>query len=218
LVYSVRAMAKLRLGVLVSGNGSNLQAILDAIAGGELDARVELVLSNVAGARALERARAAGVRALALPHRQFPSREAFDARLREELERAGVEWVVLAGFMRLLTPGFLAAFRHRIVNIHPALLPSFPGTHALEQALAHGVKVTGCTVHLVDDGAVDAGPIIDQRVVPIEADDTLDTLEPRIHAAEHRLYVDVLRAIAEGRVRVLPGAAGERTRVRLVRA
>jgi phosphoribosylglycinamide formyltransferase 1 len=210
-------MATLRLGVLVSGNGSNLQAILDAIAEGALDARVEVVISNVAGARALARAEAAGVRALALPHRQFPSRDAFDARVLEELRSAGVEWVALAGFMRLLTPGFLAAYRHRILNIHPALLPCFPGTHAIEQALAYGVKVTGCTVHLVDDGAVDAGPIIDQRVVPIEADDTLETLEPRIHAAEHRLYVDVLRAVAQGRVEVQPGNLAQRTRVRLVR-
>jgi phosphoribosylglycinamide formyltransferase 1 len=211
-------MATLRLGVLVSGNGSNLQAILDAIARAELAATVEIVISNVAGARALARAEAAGVRALALPHRQFPSRDAFDARVLEELRQAGVEWVVLAGFMRLLTPGFLAAYRHRIINIHPALLPSFPGTHAIEQALAYGVKVTGCTVHLVDDGAVDGGPVIDQRVVPIEADDTLHTLEPRIHAAEHGLYVDVLRAIAAGRVEVQPGSGAERTRVRLVRA
>lgn len=211
-------MATLRLGVLVSGNGSNLQAILDAIARGELAAKVELVISNVASARALERARAAGVRALALPHKQFSSREAFDARVLAELRAAGVEWVVLAGFMRLLTPGFLAGYRHRIINIHPALLPSFPGTRSIEQALAYGVKVTGCSVHLVDEGAVDGGPIIDQRVVPIEADDTLDTLEPRIHAAEHALYVDVLRAIAEGRVEVQPGVASERTRVRLVRA
>jgi phosphoribosylglycinamide formyltransferase 1 len=211
-------MAKLRLGVLVSGNGSNLQAILDAIARDELDASVELVISNVPGVRALQRAEVAGVRAIALPHRQFGSREAFDARVLEELRAAGVEWVVLAGFMRLLTPGFIDGYRHRIVNIHPALLPSFPGTHAIEQALGYGVKVTGCTVHLVDDGAVDGGPIIDQRVVPIESDDTLDTLEPRIHAAEHALYVDVLRAIAEGRVLVQPGAGNERTRVRLVRS
>ena len=209
-------MAETRLGILASGNGSNLQAILDAIAGGELAARVEVVVCNVAGARALERARQAGVRSVCIPHRDFTSRESFDSALLAELAKAQVGWVVLAGFMRLLTPGFLAAYAGRVLNIHPALLPAFPGTRAIERAFEHGVKLTGCTVHLVEEGEVDAGPIVDQRAVPIEADDTLESLEARVHAAEHRLYVDVLKAVSEGRLRVEQGT-GTRRRVRLVR-
>lgn len=209
-------MEGIRLGVLVSGNGSNLQAILDAVARREIQARVEVVISNVASARALARAEAAGVRALCISHKAYASREQFDAALLEALRQAGVEWVVLAGFMRLLTPGFLAAYRDRIINIHPSLLPAFPGTNAMQQALDYGVRVTGCTVHLVDDGAVDGGPIIDQRAVRIEADDTLETLAERVHAAEHRLYVDVLKALGEGRVQIEARAPGARPRVRLV--
>src|SRR5262245_38994686 len=140
-------MAKLELGVLVSGSGTNLQAILDAIADGRLDAEVRIVISNQAGARALERARDAGVATAVISHREFPDRAAFDARLLAELRDAGVSHVVLAGFMRLLTPVLLDAFPWRIVNIHPALLPAFPGVHAQRQALSYGVKVAGCTVH-----------------------------------------------------------------------
>ena len=199
-------MARLRLGVLVSGNGTNLQAILDAARAGRIDADVGVVISNQPGAYALTRAESAGVKAVSLPHRGFPSREAFDAALVEELRRERVDWVVLAGFMRLLTPGFLAAFPQRVINIHPALLPAFPGAHAIRDALAYGVRVTGCTVHLVDEG-VDTGPILDQCAVSVEEGDTEETLAERMHRAEHELYVDVLARLARGRLR-LPAARG----------
>ncbi len=202
LCYEPRGMTalpSLDLGVLVSGTGSNLQAILDAIAAGTLSARVKLVISNRPGVQALERAHAAGVRALCIPHKEFPSREAFDRALVAALREAEVSWVVLAGFMRVLTPEILDAYPGRIINIHPALLPSFPGIEAARQALEYGVKITGCTVHFVDRG-VDSGKIIAQRAVPIEPGDDITTLTTRIHAAEHELFVSVLRDIAAGRV------------------
>jgi phosphoribosylglycinamide formyltransferase-1 len=189
----------LRLGVLVSGTGSNLQAIIDAIASGALAAEVSVVISNRAAVQALERARAAGVPALTIPHRDFPTREDFDRALVSALREANVDWVVLAGFMRVLTPEFLNAYAGRIINIHPALLPSFPGIDAAKQALDYGVKITGCTVHFVELG-VDMGKIIAQRAVPVEAQDDSTTLGARIHAAEHELFVSVLRDIAAGRV------------------
>ena len=189
----------LDLGVLVSGNGTNLQAILDAVGRGALDARVRCVISNKPEAFALERARKAGVPALSISHKAYPTREAFDETVQRTLRDHGVEWLVLAGFMRVLTPGFLRAFAGRVVNIHPALLPSFPGVDALAQALAHGVKVTGCTVHFVDDG-VDSGPIIAQRAVPVLDGDDEASLGARVHAAEHDLLVSVLGEIAAGRV------------------
>jgi phosphoribosylglycinamide formyltransferase 1 len=193
------ARPPLELGVLVSGTGSNLQAILDAIAAGTLNARVKVVISNRPGVQALERARAAGVRALTIPHKDFPSREAFDRALVSALREAEVSWVVLAGFMRVLTPEFLAAYPGRIINIHPALLPAFPGVDAAKQALEYGVKITGCTVHFVDAG-VDSGRIIAQRAVAVAVGDDLATLAARIHDAEHELFVAVLRDIAAGRV------------------
>jgi phosphoribosylglycinamide formyltransferase-1 len=189
----------LDLGVLVSGNGTNLQAILDAVRRGSLDARVRCVISNKPEAFALERARKAGVPALSIPHKEFATREAFDETVLRALRDHGVEWLVLAGFMRVLTPGFLRAFSGRVVNVHPALLPSFPGVNALRQALEHGVKVTGCTVHFVDDG-VDSGPIIAQRAVSVLAGDDEASLGARVHAAEHELLVAVLGDIAAGRV------------------
>jgi phosphoribosylglycinamide formyltransferase-1 len=196
-------MATLDLGVLVSGSGTNLQSILDAIGDGRLDARVRLVISNKPGARALERASDAGVPTLVIRHKQFASREAFDQALVDALVDAGVSWVVLAGFMRLLTPVFLDAFKMRVINIHPALLPSFPGVDAQQQALSYGVRVTGCTVHFVDAGT-DTGPIIGQAVVPVHHDDTRDTLAHRVLAREHELFVTALQWIAQGRVRVVP--------------
>jgi phosphoribosylglycinamide formyltransferase-1 len=205
-------MAKLELGVLVSGSGTNLQAILDAIADGRLDAQVRVVISNQPGARALERARAAGVPTSVISHREFPDRAAFDARVVAALRDAGVSHVVLAGFMRLLTSVLLDAFPWRIVNIHPALLPAFPGVHAQRQALAYGVKVAGCTVHYVDAGT-DSGPVIAQAAVPVLDGDTEDTLSARILVEEHRLLVAVLAAIAAGRVRVVAGESGVRPRV-----
>ena len=189
----------LDLGVLVSGNGTNLQAILDAVGGGALDARVRLVLSNKPEALALERARKARVPALCISHKAHATREAFDEAVIRALREHGVEWVVLAGFMRVLTPGFLRAFGGRVVNVHPALLPAFPGVNAVKQALSHGVKVTGCTVHFVDDG-VDSGPIIAQRAVAVLEGDDETSLGERIHAAEHELFVSVLADIAAGRV------------------
>jgi phosphoribosylglycinamide formyltransferase-1 len=194
------------LGVLVSGNGTNLQAILDAIAGGRLDARVRLVISNKPGVGALERAARAGVPSRVIAHRDHPSREAFDRELVAALNEAGVQWIVLAGFMRVLTPVFLDAFKGRIVNIHPALLPSFPGVNAQRQALEHGVKVSGCTVHFVDAG-VDTGRIIAQRAVPVLDTDDEPSLSERIHAAEHELLVSVLVDIAAGKVRPLDAEA-----------
>jgi len=193
------APSPLNLGVLVSGVGSNLQAILDAIGAGSLNARVQVVVANRPGAPALERARAAGVSALTIPHTEFANREAFDRALVSALREADVNWVVLAGFMRVLTPEFLRAFPGRIINIHPSLLPAFPGIDAAKQAFDYGVKLTGCTVHFVDHG-VDSGRIIAQRAVPVEAGDDLPSLAARIHAAEHGLFVEVLREIAAGRV------------------
>ncbi len=188
---------ELKLGVLVSGNGSNLQAILDAVQQRALPVRVNLVVSNQPGVQALARAIAANVPIRCIPHRDFPTREAFDAELARALKKADVEWVVLAGFMRLLTPGFLDQFPNRVLNIHPALLPAFPGVNAIGQALRHGVKLTGCTVHLVDRG-VDSGPILAQAAVPVLSEDTEDSLAQRVHGAEHALYVDTLRRLATG--------------------
>ncbi|HEY1537397.1 MAG TPA: phosphoribosylglycinamide formyltransferase, partial [Polyangiaceae bacterium] len=164
-----------------------------------LNARVEVVISNRAGVQALERAHNAGVRALTIPHKDFPSREAFDQALVSALREAEVGWVVLAGFMRVLSAEFLNAYPGRIINIHPALLPAFPGVDAARQALDYGVKITGCTVHFVDQG-VDSGKIIAQRAIVVEPGDDLATLAARIHGAEHELFVAVLRDIAAGRV------------------
>jgi phosphoribosylglycinamide formyltransferase 1 len=205
----------MNVGVLVSGSGTNLQAILDAEARGELGgARVVTVVSNVAGVQALERAAAAGVPTKVLPHKEFPSREAFDDAVVAALRERDVQLVVLAGFMRIITPRMLAAFPQRIINIHPALLPAFPGVHAHRQALAYGVKVSGCTVHFVDEGT-DTGPIIMQAAVPVLDDDDESVLAARVRTEEHRLYPAAIRALAEGRVeihgrgvRVLPSSNG----------
>ena len=209
-------MATLKLGVLVSGSGTNLQAILDATEDGSLDAEVRLVLSNVPGVKSLERAAAAGKRAVVLSHRDFTDREAFDKALVTTLRQAGVEWIALAGFMRVLTPVFLRAFEGRIVNIHPALLPAFPGAHGQRDAFNYGVKVAGCTVHFVDEG-VDSGPIIAQRAVPVLDDDTEATLAARILQQEHQVYVEVLRLLAAGRIEIVPGSNGQRNRVRITK-
>ena len=193
------AHSPLRLGVLVSGTGSNLQAILDAIEAGTLAARVAVVISNRAEAQALSRAQTAGVVALTIAHKNFATRDAFDQALLAALRAAEVSWVVLAGFMRVLTPQFLNAFPGRVINIHPTLLPAFPGVNGVQQALDYGVKVTGCTVHFVDQG-VDSGKIIAQRAVAVLDLDDAATLGARIHAAEHELLVSVLSDIESGRV------------------
>ena len=210
-------MAKLKLGILVSGSGTNLQAILDAVGDASLDAEIRIVLSNVPGVKALERAARAQVKTRVLSHRDFESREAFDVALVQALRECDVDYVVLAGFMRVLTPTFLRAFEGRIVNIHPALLPSFPGTHGQRQAVDYGVKIAGCTVHFVDEG-VDSGPIIAQRAVPVLDDDTESTLGARILEQEHEVFVEVLRYIAADRVRIVRSLDGKRAKVRILPA
>jgi phosphoribosylglycinamide formyltransferase-1 len=203
------------LGVLVSGSGTNLQAILDAVQARRLDARVAVVISNVAGAGALDRAKAAGVEPLVLEHGRFPDRRAFDGAVVEALRARGVEVVVLAGFMRIVTDALLSAFPGRIVNVHPALLPAFPGVHAQRQALDYGVRVAGCTVHFVD-GGTDTGPIIAQEAVPVLDGDDEKALTARILAKEHELLPRALQWIAEGRVTIEPPATPSgRPRVRV---
>jgi phosphoribosylglycinamide formyltransferase-1 len=176
------------IAVLASGSGSNLQAIIDAVERGDIrGGRVSLVISDRKGAYALERARQKGIPALHFSPGKYSSREEYDRALVTYLERRRTDLVVLAGFMRLLTPYFVLCYHQRLLNIHPALLPSFPGGHGVEEALAYGVKVTGCTVHFVDEG-MDTGIIILQEAVPVYDDDSKETLHQRIHAVEHRLY------------------------------
>ena len=201
---------RLRVGVLVSGRGSNLQALLDASARPDYPAGVVVVLSDRERAAALERARAAGVEALYVNPKDFADREAFDLALVRELTARRVGLVCTAGFMRILSVAFTRAFAGRAMNIHPSLLPAFPGLHAQRQALDHGVKIAGATVHFLDDGAVDTGPIILQSSVPVQPDDTEDTLAARILSEEHRLYPEAVRLFAEGRLAI----AGRRVVVR----
>jgi phosphoribosylglycinamide formyltransferase-1 len=190
------------IGVLVSGSGTNLQAILDADARDELGgAHVVVVISNVPGVLALERAQKAAVPALVVSHKSYKTREEFDAALIQKLREFSVDVVALAGFMRIVTPDFLLAFPQRVLNIHPSLLPAFPGTHSQRQALDYGAKIAGATVHLVDEGC-DTGPILMQAAVPVRDDDDEETLTARILVEEHRLYPAALRALAEGRVAV----------------
>jgi phosphoribosylglycinamide formyltransferase 1 len=191
----------LAVGVLASGRGSNLQSILEACARPGFPARVVVVISDRDRAVALERARAAGVEALWVNPKDFADREAFDQALVRELQGRGVELVCHAGFMRILSPAYVRAWAGRALNIHPSLLPAFPGLHAQRQALDHGAKVAGATVHFVDEG-VDTGPIVLQAAVPVEPGDTEDTLAARILVAEHRLYPEAVRLFAEGRLRI----------------
>jgi len=204
---------KLRLGVLLSGSGTNFQAILDAIDEDVLDAKVCVVISNVASAGGIDRAKKREIPAIVLDHRRYANRKDFDAAVLEVLEGHNVEYVVLAGFMRVLTSVLLDAFPMRIVNIHPALLPAFAGLNAQSQAFSYGVKVAGCTVHFVDAGT-DTGPIIAQAAVPVLNEDDDESLRQRILRAEHALFPRVLQWIAEGRVTAKPGPKGnERARV-----
>jgi phosphoribosylglycinamide formyltransferase-1 len=198
----VHVKARLRLGVLVSGRGSNLQAIIDASEAGRIDAVVAVVISDVADAFALERARTHGIEAAFVDSRLFDTKEAFDAAVIDLLRKREVDLVCLAGFMRLLSPQFMEEFRHRILNIHPALLPAFPGLHVQRKALKHGVKFSGCTVHFVDEGT-DTGPIIIQAVVPVLDDDTEESLSARILKYEHQIYPRAIQLFAEGRLEVL---------------
>ena len=193
-------MAKEKLGVLCSGRGTDLQSIIDAIAAGQVPAEIAIVLADKE-AYALERARKAGIEAVCVDRKQFDGREPFEKALIEKLEAAGVTLVVLAGFMRILTPYFVGHFAGRIMNIHPALLPSFPGAHAHRDVLAYGVKVSGCTVHFVDEGT-DSGPIIMQAAVPVLDDDTEETLGARVLKEEHRIYPECIRLYCEGKLKV----------------
>ncbi len=192
----------MRTGVLASGSGTNLQALVDAWQNGALSpAELVVVGANVPGCLALERAQKAGIQAFVLSHKAFAAREDFDRALAAELRSRDVELVVLAGFMRVLTGAFLDAFPQRVINIHPALLPAFPGVHAQKQALDGGVKLAGCTVHFVDKGT-DTGPIIAQAAVPVLPGDDEESLGKRILGEEHRLLPAVVRAMASGQVRV----------------
>ena len=193
-------MAKEKLGVLCSGRGTDLQSIIDAIAAGLVPAEIAIVLTDKE-AYALERAKKAGIEAVCVDRKQFDGREPFEKALIEKLEAAGVTLVVLAGFMRILTPYFVGHFAGRIMNIHPALLPSFPGAHAHRDVLAYGVKVSGCTVHFVDEGT-DSGPIIMQAAVPVLDDDTEETLGARVLKEEHRIYPECIRLYCEGKLKV----------------
>ena len=194
------SLAKEKLGVLCSGRGTDLQSIIDAIEAGQVPAEIAIVLTDKE-AYALERARKAGIEAVCVDRKQFDGREPFEKALIEKLEAAGVTLVVLAGFMRILTPYFVGHFAGRIMNIHPALLPSFPGAHAHRDVLAYGVKVSGCTVHFVDEGT-DSGPIIMQAAVPVLDDDTEEALGARVLKEEHRIYPECIRLYCEGKLKV----------------
>ena len=194
-------MEKLKLGVLISGRGSNLQALIDACAAADYPAEIGLVISNRPDAQGLERAHAAGIATLVIEHTDYDDRESFDRAIDGALKSAGAQLICLAGFMRLLSGWFVDQWPDRIVNIHPSLLPAFKGTDSHAQALAAGVKVSGCTVHFVRS-EMDAGPIIMQAVVPVFPDDTAARLAARILTAEHRCYPHAVRLIAQGQVKV----------------
>ena len=189
------------LGVLISGRGSNLQAILDAVASGALEARVGVVVSNKKDAGGLERARSAGVPTAVLSHKDYDSREAFDEAVLARLREHDVDVVCLAGFMRILSPVLVRAYPGRILNVHPSLLPAFVGLHAQRQAVEYGAKVSGCTVHLVDE-ELDHGPILLQAAVPVSEDDDEETLSARILEQEHRLYPEAIGLLLDGKVTV----------------
>jgi phosphoribosylglycinamide formyltransferase 1 len=190
-----------RLGILLSGRGSNFLALHAAVARGELPAEIALVASNVADAPGLARARELGLPAVAVPHRGEPDRRAHEEKLAAALRQAAVDWICLAGYLRRLSPAFVAGWPRRIVNVHPSLLPAFPGLEAQRQALEHGVRISGCTVHLVDE-ELDAGPIVVQRAVPVLDGDTPHLLAARILEQEHRAYPEAMRRLLTERWRV----------------
>src|SRR5215471_4672518 len=193
---------KKRIGVLLSGRGSNFEALADSVSAGRIPgAEIALVVSNREGAPGIERARARGLAAQVIPSKGL-EREAFDRLVAAALSAASVDLVCLAGYMRLLSPYFVAAFPERILNIHPSLLPSFPGLESQKQALDYGVKFAGCTVHFVDEN-LDAGPIVLQAVVPVEDDDTEETLSERILKEEHRIYTEAVKIVLEGNYKIL---------------
>ncbi len=193
--------AKQKLGVLCSGRGTDLQSIMDAIDRGEVAAEIAVVLTDKPDAFALERAAKAGIKAVCVNRKQFDGRESFEQALVGQLQAAGVTLVVLAGFMRILTPYFVRQYAGRIMNIHPALLPSFPGAHAHRDVLAYGVKVSGCTVHFVDEGT-DSGPIILQAAVPVLDGDTEETLGARVLEQEHIIYPRAIQLYCEGKLEI----------------
>ena len=199
---NVMAPGRVPIAILISGRGTNMTALVRAAASGTLNADIRLVLSNKADAAGLEFADAAGIRTLVLSHRDFATREDYDRALVAHLREAGVQYVALAGFMRILTHEFLGPFAGRVINIHPAILPSFPGTHAQKQALDYGVKVSGCTVHFVDEGT-DTGIIIAQQTVPVLDGDDEDSLSARILAQENELYPQALNDVLCGRISVV---------------
>jgi phosphoribosylglycinamide formyltransferase 1 len=201
LPHSRTSPSRLAVGVLASGRGTNLQALLDACAAPDFPARIAVVISDRERAAALERARAAGIEAVWLNPKDYADRERFDLALVRELEKRQVGLVCQAGYMRILSAAYIRAFYGRALNVHPSLLPAFPGLHAQRQALEHGAKVTGATVHFADEG-VDTGPIVLQAPVPVLADDTEETLSSRILLEEHRLYPAAVRLFAEGRLEI----------------
>ena len=195
-------MKRIKLGVLVSGRGSNLQAIIDNIGSGSLSAEIAVVISNQADAHSLERAKKHTIPAVHVSAKGYRGkRDEYDALLVKELQKHNVELVVLAGFMRIITPTLLKAFPNRVMNIHPALLPAFPGLHVQKAAIEHGAKFSGCTVHFVD-GGMDTGPIIIQAVVPVLDNDTEDSLSARILKQEHKIYSRAIQLYAEGKLKV----------------
>lgn len=191
---------KKRLGILISGRGSNMLALVEAAERGQINAEVAVVISNVETAAGLEKARAHGIDAIVIPHRGL-DRQEHERLVVAELKRRQVDWVCLAGYMRLLSPYFISEFPQRILNIHPSLLPAFPGLDAQRQALEHGVKYSGCTVHFVDE-TLDQGPIIKQAVVPVYDDDTVETLSARILEQEHRIYAEAVQLVLSGNYRI----------------
>ena len=190
----------LKVAVLASGSGSNLQAMIDKISTGHLDMDIRLVLTNKPDAYALERAKAASIPAVTIAHGDFSDRESFDRAMVDAIRKAGADTVVLAGFMRMLTPSFLEAFSGRVINIHPAILPSFAGVRGAADAHDYGVKISGCTVHFVDE-IMDHGPVIVQAAVPVTPSDPLERLQQRIHTLEHRIFPQALQWLAQGRLR-----------------
>lgn len=195
-------MSKCRVGVLISGNGSNLQALIDACAGADFPAEIAVVISNKADAYGLQRAKAAGIPALVLDHKAYATRGQFDDAMQQLLDRHLVDVVCLAGFMRLLTTGFVQAWYNKLINIHPSLLPAFKGTHAIADAIGAGVRITGCSVHFVR-AEMDVGPIIVQAAVPVLVSDTPAILGARVLVQEHACYAKALRWLAEGRLSVV---------------
>jgi len=192
---------KLKVGVLVSGRGSNLQAIIDAIERGEVPSEITVVVSNVPGALALDRAAKHNIKSVVVDSKAFENKDEYEAQIIKAMEDAGVDLVCLAGYMRILSPEFIERFKGRIMNIHPALLPAFPGLHVQKKALEYGVKYSGATVHFVDEGT-DTGPVILQAVVPVLDDDTEESLSARILEQEHKIYPQAIKLFAEGKLKL----------------